>query len=242
MAWWIPALAAVQGVTTAAQAIWGKPKTDTMSETRKILGTLAGQGIYSPADIRKTTGAVSQEYATGEQQQRANIRGYLEKAGLGGSIAGARTLSQVAEPRKQAVAGTRTQMELANVKTRRQATIDYANLVDRLNQQRRLESAQSKRDLIGGIGQIGTSAFQGYMQSKKLGLEERGVAAEEKYRGTYADYYEAMADKIKKPAETSEAVRAGLYACKDDFEIFEWAKKHGWDYEMALDLWSQNQL
>ena len=104
--WWIPAL--VQGGMQVASSIWGKPKTDTQSELRKTLGTLAGQGVYSSEDIRKTTGAVSQEYATGEQTQTALIRGYLEKAGLGGSIAGARTLSQVQEPRKKAVAGVRT--------------------------------------------------------------------------------------------------------------------------------------
>jgi len=186
--WWIPALA--QGVTTAAQAIWGKPKTDTMSETRKILGTLAGQGIYSPADIRKTTGAVSQEYATGEQQQRANIRGYLEKAGLGGSIAGARTLSQVAEPRKQAVAGTRTQMELENVKTRRQATIDYANMVDTINRQRNLEKAQVKRDLFQGMGAIGQSAYQNY-------LSGREISAKEKYYGALEKRYATPTTKLQ---------------------------------------------
>lgn len=179
MTWFIPAL--VQGATTAASLIWGQPKTDTMSEQRKILGTLAGQGAYSPEDIRKTTGAVSQEYATGEQAQTALIRGYLEKAGLSGSIAGARTLSQVQEPRKKAVAGTRTGMELENVRTRREATLDYANLVDTLNRQRRLEKAQFKRDLFKGMGQVGLGAYRGYMQSKELELRGRDVAAREKY-------------------------------------------------------------
>jgi len=177
--WWIPAL--VQGGMQVASSILSKPKTDTMSETRKLLGTLAGQGVYSPEDIRKTTGAVSQEYATGEQAQTALIRGYLEKAGLGGSIAGARTLAQVQEPRKKAVAETRTEMELENVRTKREATIDYANLVDRLNQQRRTERAEFKRDLFKGMGQVGLSVYQGYRQSKELELRGRDVAAREKY-------------------------------------------------------------
>lgn len=235
--WWIPAL--VQGGMQVASSILSKPKTDTMSETRKLLGTLAGQGVYSSEDIRKTTGAVSQEYATGEQAQTALIRGYLEKAGLGGSIAGAQALSKVQEPRKKAVAETRTGMELENVRTKREATIDYANLVDTLNRNRRLESAQFKRDLFAGMGQAGVGAYQSYMQSKELGLKERQVEAEVGYRGAYADYFKARADKLN---ETSEAVMASLYAAKNDFEIADWAKKHGWDYEAALDMWSQNQL
>lgn len=236
--WWIPALATA--AVTGAKAIWGRPKTDTMSERRRILGTLAGQGLYSPADIRKTVGAVSQEFATGEQKQTSLMRGYLEKAGLGGSIAGARALSQVQEPRKRAVAGTRTQMELKNVETQRQATIDYANLVDTLHRQKSLEDAQFKSGLFEAAGQIGSSAFGGYMQQKELALKGREVGAMEKHRSAFADYYTAMADKTR--AATGGASEVELYACKGDFEIAAWAKKHGWDFERALDLWSQNQL
>lgn len=198
--WWIPAL--VSTAATVAKSVWGRPKRPDQSETQKVLGTLAGQGLYSPEDIRKTTGAVSKEHADIEQKQDAQLRGYLEKAGLGGSIAGAKALSDIQTPRKEAVAETRTKMEMKNTEVKRRATIDYANLVDTLNRQKRVEDAQFKSDLIGSVANIGSSAFGGYMQSRELALKGREVAAEEGYRGSMAGYYGAMTERMDtKPLE-----------------------------------------
>lgn len=223
--WWIPTL--VQGGMQVASSIWGKPKTDTQSELRKTLGTLAGQGVYSPEDIRKTTGAVSEEYATGEQQQTALIRGYLEKAGLGGSIAGARTLSQVQEPRKRAVAGARTSMELRNVETKREATLDYANLVDTLNRQRRLESAEFKRDLFKGATQAVGAFSEAYRFEKEQEMSGRGIAAREQESEARAGYY-----KSRTKPEAPFALPENFINFSTE-QLAEWARNAGINYEEA---------
>lgn len=161
MPWWLPA--AIQGGSTILSYAARKktPKFEHTSYGRE-LGRMSREGKYSPAARANIAGQAGAKAGQVAQEQKADIRGYLEARGMGNSIAGAKALSSPDTARMRTVSETAGLVEEENELSKSNARLEYARARGQYDEARRAEENQAASQLIGGFGGALSSAYSSY--------------------------------------------------------------------------------
>jgi len=146
----------------------------------KYLKQTSREGIYSPEIRSRMLGQVSSQAGNVAQQERSGIRGYLEARGMGGSIAGARTLAEPGQQRMRTVSGASERLGIENELSKQRAREAYAQGSYQTGLQHSVEKSQARSELIGGLTGAGMAGYQGYQQDKYV-TELGGIPGMEAY-------------------------------------------------------------
>lgn len=174
--WWAPA------AISAGSSLLGwatRRKTPKFDKTAygKELGKVAREGKFGAGGVSRIVGQVGAKAGNVAQEQTSNIRGYLAARGMGGSIAGARTLASPETDRMRTVGEATERLEGENELSKVQGRKDYASTRYEHDMMRRDESNQARSALVGGLAQAGMSAMRGY--AGKRYAEERDTGLKE---------------------------------------------------------------
>ena len=169
--WWVPA--AISAASAVAKHVTRKapPQFETTAQGRNLLQT-SREGIYNPKARSAIIGQATGAAGTVAQQRKTGIQGYLESRGFGGSIAGARLLSEPGRERQRTVAGVSANLAIANEASKVDAARQFAEGSNRYATARLNARNQSTEALISGLSGAGISAIQGFDASTEAGRLE----------------------------------------------------------------------
>lgn len=215
MAWqsllpYIPAI--TKGLTTGLGYAF-RPKrraiTPRFAETEYggLLQRRAREGTISPRVRGSLLGRYGRLLGGEEQRQRAGISGGLVSRGAYGSISGLRALGEPGRRRMGLLGEYGKELDIESEMGKRQAEEELARLSTEWamqrraeEEQRRLEGAQARMGLLGGLGEAGLGLYRGLMGKKLIGtdLEPYYSAAE---AGIKLPYYAGRGLMEESPEE-----------------------------------------
>ena len=129
----------------------------------KELARISKEGKYSPEAQSSIVGQVGARAGQVAQEQKADMRGYLEARGMGNSIAGAKALSAPDTARMRTVGQTAGNLASENEISKTRAKLDYARARMGYGEQVRSEENTARSELIGGLAGAAGSAYSGYV-------------------------------------------------------------------------------
>ena len=175
MAWWmVPAIGGGNSllgyVTRKKRPGFGKtPLGQELSRVGK-------EGMYSPEMRGQIMGQVGSQTGNVAEQTKATLRGYLASRGMDNSVAGVRTLASPDLNRQRIMGDTGANLNIQNEQSKANAKMQYAQARTNWGEQGRQEENAARGQLLGGLGNAGMSAVNGY-QGYTQGLEyNKGIA------------------------------------------------------------------
>ena len=161
--WAIPA--GISAAQAFAQNYFArKNRTPRFQDTAygQYLQKMSKVGRYSPGTERKMIGRVSGTAGNIAQGEKTELRGYLESRGMGGSMAGTRTLKEPGMEHMRTVSDYTKQLDIGEESTKSEAAGAFARGRTETGDIRRREKMQMTGDLIGGLAETGMSAYGAY--------------------------------------------------------------------------------
>lgn len=169
-AWWLPS--AIQSATAVGQYVIGRKKRipyplfeDT--ELGKLLKKRQTEGMYPESVKRKIIGEVGRETGNVAQQEKTQIRGLLERTGMGRSIAGIGLMARPERERMRRVGEIARQVAIENELSKSTAGEEFARGKTEMDINRMLSEYQTKAEnrmalgqMVGGLAGAGLGAVQ----------------------------------------------------------------------------------
>lgn len=220
------------------------------TEFGKTLSQIGREGKYSPTTKSKILGLVGAEAGNIASQRVAERRGLLLNRGMGGSIAGIRTIT---EPRRQVMgelSKTAKELEIENELSKRNAQREFGLGKMQYEEGERQEENVARGELAGGIVGASMGALQSHYQQKqftqqmglkgaelKLKAEDIGLKRE-KFISDIGIKRKEL-DLKTTADEVNKTYREGLIEVRKQQNLTQVEKNQK---ELELDKWYKDEL
>lgn len=220
------------------------------TEFGKTLSQIGREGKYSPTTKSKILGLVGAEAGNIASQRVAERRGLLLNRGMGGSIAGIRTIT---EPRRQVMgelSKTAKELEIENELSKRNAQREFGLGKMQYEEGERQEENVARGELAGGIVGASMGALQSHYQQKqftqqmglkgaelKLKAEDIGLKREKFISDI--DIKQKELDLKTTADEVNKTYREGLIEVRKQQNLTQVEKNQK---ELELDKWYKDEL
>jgi len=205
-AWWLYPAATKLAGAGIKYATRRKIKPFSQTPYGRHLKGVQSQGLLSASTRDRILGRVGAEAGNVAQAETTNIKGYLETLGMRRSIASRRLLSKPKLKQMEIVGKKRSELEIANERSKAAAAEKYALLESQTEEAISREKGAAKTALLSGIvDAVGTGAA-GYFKSLELreryGLDIEKMQNLEEYRKAQIKSKEDVLAQRKAEEET----------------------------------------
>lgn len=150
-------LAILSGAGMAASGLgmlFNKRKKFGQTEYGQKLRQLSEQGIYSGQTLSGMMGQLGKETGNVAQQAKAGLRGRLISQGMGGSIAGQRSITNIDVQRMDQLKKALKDIQMENERLKAQFGLQYAQAATEYDLQNQAQTQGALSDLFGVSGSL----------------------------------------------------------------------------------------
>lgn len=171
-------LAILSGAGMAASGLgmlFNKRKKFGQTEYGQKLRQLSEQGIYSGQTLSGMMGQLGKETGNVAQQAKAGLRGRLISQGMGGSIAGQRSITNIDVQRMDQLKKALKDIQMENERLKAQFGLQYARAATEYDLQNQAQTQGALSDLFGTAGSLLYNQLQPKEENMYQSNPPRGI-------------------------------------------------------------------